>query len=130
MSEETTKPLPIGDIINRMYDIRAERSTLKDRDKELIAEWRELEGDLLNALDTAGMDMGRTDTASARITENVLPNVQDWDAFGEYIMEHNALHLLQRRPSAAAIRELLDANQKLPDGVDVYTQRAISLRKI
>jgi len=42
--------------------------------------------------------------------------------------ENDALFLLQRRPAAAAYRELLESGQTIP-GVEPYTQRQIGLRK-
>ena len=127
-AEKIDEPLPIGVIIDRLYAIRTERNKISARDKELTEEWKELEGILLIALDSQGQDMARSELATATVTVNSLPNV-DWDVFGPYIIANDALHLMQRRPSTASIRELITSRQPLPPGVEMYDQRKISLRK-
>jgi len=117
-----------GNIVKRMIELRDERRTIASRDKELIAEWKSLESELLLRLDEQGMESAKTAAGTASISEIILPNVVDWDAFYAYMKEEDALHLLQRRPSAAAFRELNDSGTTIP-GVDAYTQRTIGLRK-
>lgn len=126
--EENMTPLSTGDIIARMVLCRDERRRISGRDKELIDEWRSLEMELLIRLDGQGMKQASTDDGTATITKTILPNVTDWDALWEHIIEERAFHLLQRRPAAAAFRELHSSGEKVP-GIDAYEQRTISLRK-
>lgn len=111
-----------------MVDIREEKRRIKAREKELNDEWRSLELEALIRLDDQGMEKASTKRATISIGENILPQVVDWDAFGEHIIENDALYLLQRRPAAAAYRELLGSGETVP-GVEPYTQRSINLRK-
>lgn len=122
------QPLTTGQIVKRMVEVRDERRRISSRDKELIEEWRSLETELITRLDEQDMDKASTADGTASISETVLPQVVDWDAFYEYMKEEDALHLLQRRPAAAAFRELNDSGVAIP-GVDPYTQRTIGLRK-
>lgn len=117
-----------GNIVKRMIEVRDERRTIASRDKDLIVEWKSLESELILRLDDQGMESAKTAAGTASISETILPNVVDWDAFYTYMKEEDALHLLQRRPSAAAFRELNDSGMTIP-GVDAYTQRTIGLRK-
>ena len=125
---EDMTPLSTGDIISRMVSCRDERRRISGRDKELISEWRSLELELLTRLDSQGMKQASTDDGTATITKTTLPNVVDWDALWEHIVDTRAFHLLQRRPAAAAFRELNSSGEKIP-GIDAYEQRTISLRK-
>lgn len=120
--------LSIRDIIKRMAEIRAERRAISDRDKELIDEWRSNEMELIIRLDEQGQTLARTEEGTASITEQILPQVVDWDVLFEHIQETGDFHLLQRRPAAAAFRELNSAGIEVP-GIEPYTQRSISLRK-
>ena len=127
--EETTiDPMTTDEMISSMLAIRDERKSIKERDKELIGEWRELEARFLAALDAQGAKRAGTDNGTATVTENILPTIKDWDALTDYIISNGATHLLQRRVSSAAFRELQDAGQDVP-GVEPYTQRQISLRR-
>lgn len=126
MSEN--KEMTTADLIAKLVDIREEKRKIKAREKELNDEWRTLELEALIRLDDQGMDKASTKRGTISIGENVLPQVVDWDAFGEHIIQNDALFLLQRRPAAAAYRELLESGETVP-GVEPYTQRSINLRK-
>ena len=125
---EQEQPLTTGNIVKRMIEVRDERRKLSAADKDLIAEWRSLEMELLTRLDDQGMEKASTSDGTASISESVLPQVTDWDEFYAYMIKEDSLHLLQRRPAAAAFRELNDSGFVIP-GVESYTQRTIGLRK-
>jgi hypothetical protein len=122
------QPLTTAQIVAKMVAIRDEKRKIEERKKELNEEWRSLEFELLVRLDEQGMEKASTKDGTASINETILPQVVDWDAFYEHILEERAMHLLQRRPAAAAYRELLEAGEVVP-GIEPYTQRTIGLRK-
>ncbi len=128
MSEETSPPVPTSDIIARLVEVRDERRRIRERDQELTEKWRALEMELLVRLDEQGMLKASTGVGTASITETVLPNVTDWDAVYEHIKETGDFYLLQKRPSAAAFRELHNSGEVIP-GIEAYTKRSIALRK-
>jgi hypothetical protein len=120
--------LTMAQVIEKMMDIRDERRRISARDKELIDEWRSLEFEAIKRLDDQDMEKASSKKGTITITETVLPQVVDWDDFYAYIVEHDAFHLLQKRPTAAAFRELNESGEKVA-GVEPYTQRSIGLRK-
>lgn len=122
------QPLTTGQIVARMVEIRDERRTLSARDKELIDEGKSFEMELLIRLDEQGMEKVSTPAGTASISETILPQVVDWDEFYKYMVENDALYLLQKRPAAAAFREMHESGQPIP-GVEPFTQRTIGLRK-
>lgn len=128
MSEETSPPLATSAIIQKMADIRDERRRIADRDKELVAEWRTLEMELITRYEEQGVQKATTDAGTASITEMVVPQVVDWDAVYEHIKETGDFYLLQKRPAAAAFRELHEGGIEVP-GIQPYTKKTISLRK-
>jgi hypothetical protein len=117
----------------KLNEVRDEKRRIKEREKELIDEWRSLESELIGRYDDQGMKKASIDldggaTITASITEVVLPQVVDWDAVYEHIKESGDFYLLQKRPAAAAFRELIDSGETVP-GMEPYTKRSISLRK-
>lgn len=128
MSEKTSPPLTTSAIIAKLVEVRDEKRRIKEREQELTDEWRTLEMELLVRLDEQGMKKASTDDGTASVTEVVLPQVVDWDAVYEHIKETGDFYLLQKRPAAAAFRELHDSGEVIP-GMEPYTKRSISLRK-
>lgn len=128
MSEENSPIRPTSAIIEALVTCRDERRRIADRDKELISVWKTLEEELLNRLDEQGMLQGKTAAGTASITETIVPNVVDWDALQEHIQETGDFHLLQKRPAAAAFRELHASGEVIP-GMEAFNKRTISLRK-
>ena len=126
MSENTSPPLTTAAIIAKLVECRDEKRRIKEREKELIEEWRTLEMELLVRLDEQGVKKASTDDGTTTITEVVLPQVVDWDAVYEHIKETGDFYLLQKRPAAAAFRELHDSGEVIP-GMEPYTKRSISL---
>lgn len=128
-AEQPEQPkLTTEQLMDSMIAISDERREIKKREKVLIGEYRDLEAAFLAQLDEQGAKRAGTTAGTATITENILPTIKDWDALTNYIIENGATHLLQRRVSSAAFRELLDAGIEIP-GVEAYTQRQISLRR-
>jgi len=128
MSENTSPPITTSAIIAKLVEVRDEKRRIKEREKELTDEWRSLEMELLVRLEEQGMKKASTDDGTASITEVVLPQVVDWDAVYAHIKETDSFYLLQKRPAAAAFRELLDSGEEVP-GMEPYTKKSISLRK-
>ena len=123
----TSPPITTAAIIAKLDAIREEKRLLKAREKELIEAWRSAEMELLLRLDEQGVKKASTAIGTASITEVVLPQVVDWDAVYAYIQETGDFYLLQKRPAAAAFRELNESEITIP-GMEAYTKRSISLR--
>lgn len=59
----------------------------------------------------------------------LVPKVESWDDLYSWILENQALYLLQRRVSSTAYRDLLDSGEG-PDGIVPETIRKLSVRKV
>ena len=128
-AEENSDPLTVRELIEQLVEIRDEKTHLTEKDKILGEQYRALETVLMAKLDEQGMKRATIDgVATATLTEQVVPNVTDWDAVYGYILENEAMHLLQKRPATAAFRELHESGEAIP-GIEPYTKRTISLRK-
>lgn len=126
---EEKQPQTFGAMIDEMYQLREQKQGLESQAKKLKEQMDLLESAIINRLDVDETTMSRGKTASAILTETVVPKIDDWDEFYSYILENEAFHLLQRRPATTACRETLEAGEQIA-GVSTFTKRAISLRKI
>ena len=127
--EEGKQPQSFGSMIDEMYELRNQKQDYESKAKKIKEQMDVLESAIINRLDIDETTMSRGKTASAILTEQEIPKVEDWDEFYQYIQENEAFHLLQRRVSTAAARETLEAGEIIA-GVGTFTKRAISLRKI
>jgi hypothetical protein len=128
MSEKDSPLRPTSAIIEGLVEVRDERRAIADRDKVLVAAWKSLEEELMGRLDEQGMMQAKVGAGTASITEVIVPNVVDWDALQAHIQETGDFHLLQKRPAAAAFRELNASGESIP-GMEPFNKRTISLRK-
>ena len=118
-----------GEIVERLGEIRDEKANLKEQEQLLNGEERDLKFRLLHLMEEQG---GATRIAfgdlTATRTERIVPIINDWDEFAEYVLENQALHMLQRRVSAAAFGEMYETGQEVP-GLAPFNKVDISLRK-
>jgi hypothetical protein len=121
--------LSIGDLIDNLREIRAERRAISKRDSELVKEWDEAKGRLIFLIEQQGMKKASSALATATITEEEVPIVDDWDTLWDHIRRTGDLYLLQRRVATAAWREHLHAGTPIP-GTSSYHKKDISLREL
>jgi hypothetical protein len=119
-------PQTVSEIMARMFAIREEKRAWAKREKELNEEWAGLEATLLSKLDEQGSVRVSSRQGTAGIEEEVVPIIEDWDEFTNYMRDNDALYLLQRRIAVGAFRELARAGQEVP-GLRAVTKRSIGL---
>lgn len=124
------QPQSVADIVSDMLENRRRRRDLEAEIKGLNEKWRGLEQKLLQILESQGMQqVSVAGLGTASVSETVIPIVEDWDSFYQYIHDEEAYYLLQRRPATAAYRELVDASgEDAVPGVRPGIKRSISLR--
>lgn len=121
--------MKMGTIIDRLFELRTEKSDLNDKIKVINAEMEALEVLLMARLDDEETIKACGKNAGVTITTLVVPNVTDWDAVHAYIVDHQACYLLEKRLSAAPWRELEAMGTHIP-GTEPFEKRSLSLRKL
>ena len=77
-----------------------------------------------------GVSSVRTDQGTVVLSTKTRYNTQDWDSFKEFIKEHDALDLLEKRIAQTNMATFLEENPSLvPAGLNSMTEYAISVRK-
>lgn len=119
----------------RLDDLATERDALRETKRAIEAQLKELdallainEQSIMEVADELGLDRFAVGNLTFAISEQVVGNTEDWDEVYNYIREHDAFYLLQRRLSNAAYKELLDSGETLP-GVVPFTKRSLNMRK-
>jgi hypothetical protein len=131
MSED----MKLDDLVTTYLTIRTERNTLKNqweiRDAELKADLEQLEQAMLVACNAINADSIRTGSGTIIKSLKETYTCGDWDNFKQYVVDNNALDLLQQRISQTNFKEFMSTRQDegLPPGISTLREVAITVRK-
>ena len=125
MNARTT---PLGTLIDQINGVREKKRQLSDKLSELDKEYKELEEQIKQRLEVEGMDKATGKKATVSLSKVVVANIVDYDALCKYIKRTGYFHLLQRRVSDPAFRELA-ASKPVP-GLEAFTKINLNLRSI
>jgi hypothetical protein len=103
----------LGQLIDKLHAVRTKRQALADQDKPLEKEEGEIRKSIIAELLAQQTDEGKSKKLKVSLTYSTVANVKDWDAFWDFILKGKGKynHLLQRRVSDPAYRELLQLAQ-------------------
>lgn len=118
----------LADLAFQRDDLRSRKKALEDQVKVLDEQLKDNEGAIIELLDAQGVTRSGVGPYSMSISETTVANATDWDATFQYIAEHEAWHLVQRRVANAAYSEMLDQGLTVP-GLEPFTKRSLNFRK-
>jgi hypothetical protein len=120
--------MKIGDLIRRKAEIKERKSVLSAEEKILNEEERKIDGALITQLESIGTNKASSIEGYGSITlsEDIVPEIVDWDEFYAHIAKTGDFSLLQRRPSVTSFREAI-AFSPIP-GAAARTVKKINYR--
>jgi hypothetical protein len=121
--------ITVGSLIDSMSDLRSKKRALEAEVKTINGQMDALEAQLLDLMDSEGISKSTGKLCTASVSESRQFNNDDWDTFVAFMAKTKQFHLIQRRISAPAVRELWDKKGAVP-GLSQYTKREISLRDL
>jgi len=127
--------IKLDSLVETYLAIRNERDKLSRehdaKDKELSNELAQIEQVLLNSCNEVGADSIRTGagTVIKSTKENFVCG--DWDNFKQYVMQHDAIELLQQRIHQTNFKEFLSGREDegLPPGISSMREFKVTVRK-
>ena len=125
----------VDSLVKAYLAIRLERDKLakkyQQEDSELKDQMNRLESAMLETCDDIGAETLRTESGTIikSLKENFVCG--DWDNFKSYVLENQALELLQQRISQSNFREFLSTREEegLPPGISTMREFKITVRK-
>ncbi len=123
-------PPTIGTLIDALKKIDIRRSELSAEETRLKADREAMEKQIIALMDKQDTRIGEGKIARASIIESEEPTTEDWVKFLTWARRTNNLHLIQRRISAPAWRELRALKKTEVPGIGVFTKRSLSLRAV
>ena len=131
MSEVNTEEL-----VKAFIAIRNQRDRLLQEyeaaDKALKAESMQIETALLNICNSVNADSIKTSHGTVMRKLNERFFCQDWDNFYKFVLDNEAVQLLERRIHQGNFKEFMKDHEGdgLPPGVNVMREYGVSVRKI
>ena len=125
MSETTANKL-----VKIYLKIREKRAELSKQDSELEEQQGVIEAELLNICKETGADGLRTEFGT--VTRSVKKRfwTSDWSSFYDFVKEHNAIELLEKRVSQANMATFLEENpDAVPPGLQVDSRYTAVIRR-
>jgi hypothetical protein len=122
-------------LVEAFITLRNERDRLRNeyeiKDSVVKNEMTVLEQELLAICNETNATSIKTDkgTVIRKLTERYF--CSDWDNFRDYVLEHQALELLERRIHQGNFKEFISEREKdgLPPGVNVMREFGVTVRK-
>jgi hypothetical protein len=131
---ETTE-LNLDELVKIYLTIRTEREKLKSswevQDGELEQEMKLLEQSMLTVCNDTNASSIRTESGTVIRSLKERFTTNDWDNFKKFVLDNEAIDLLERRIHQGNFKEFMAEHQGegLPPGVNVMKEFTIVVRK-
>lgn len=119
----------LGSTIDEIWALREDKRKAEIVVKDIEAKIAGKEEALLGRMDKEDTRKAEGKHASVAITEATVGTIEDWDAFTTYLAKSKNFHLIQKRISDPAYRELLGMGKPVP-GVKPFTKRKLTVRSL
>ena len=109
------------------------RASIQDLDAQIEAikeQQQEVKNEIKDRMRAMGTKSMKTDSGTVSLTEKTRYYTQDWDSFKRFVIEHDAVDLLEKRIAQTNMRTFLEENPALvPPGLNSDTEFDVSVRK-
>lgn len=123
----------VEDVIAAYIKLRDKKealeSAVKEQTKELTEKMVKLENYLREQADAMGVTSFKTKHGTAFLTTTDFAAVADWDAVLDFVKQHDAYDMLERRVSKKAVRGYIDQMKQVPAGINYGTRLDINVRR-
>lgn len=127
-----TKAPTLGTLADRIWTLKESKKAADKVVKEIEADITAIEEQIFEALDAQDSRKAEGKLASISINSSIQATTEDWDKFIRFVAAGKRsdkaayLHLVQRRVSVEAYRELLTLGIDVP-GIKPFSKRSISV---
>jgi len=134
MTETESETIPLDRLAKIYRKIRAEITTLTQEYDSKIETLKAQQDEIKNAMKDMMKAMGvtsvRTEQGTVVLSVSTRYSTQDWDSFKKFVVEHDAVDLLEKRIAQGNMNQFLEENPGLvPPGLNSSSEYSISVRK-
>lgn len=113
-------------LLATLIELKVAKRGLDAKLAKLNSASNELEEQILQRFTAEEISSVRVSGGLATRVVETVPNVCDWDVFYAFVKKHNAFELLQRRVTATAWRERVEAGKPVP-GIESFNRVHLKL---
>jgi predicted transcriptional regulator len=135
MAEESyAQPLPMDKLAKVYRKIRDHIQTITKEHETEVAALKAQQDEIANAMreqmKALGVKSVRTEHGTVTMSMKTRYMSQDWDAFKTFMVENDALDLVERRISQLNMAKFLEENpDNIPPGLSSESEYAITVKK-
>jgi len=132
MSETPDVPMDkLARVYRKMQQRIQELTAAYESEVEALkAQQDTIKNELKDRMLALGVKSVNTDAGTVILSTKVRYNTQDWDAFKQFVIEHDAVDLLEKRIAQTNMATFLKENPSLmPPGLNSNSEFSISVRK-
>lgn len=121
----------LAKIYIKMRDKRAELTAAYEKhEADIKAQQDEIANAMKDILHKAGGEAMRTQYGTVALKTNTRYYVQDWDAMSQFIIDNQAVYLLEKRVAQRNMAEFLEANPgTAPPSLNTMSEITVSVTK-
>ena len=121
--------IKLGTLIDKLSDLRERKRGLDEDRKEINKEYETVEHEIMDFMEINKLEKASGENATASYKIETYPQVDDKEKLTLWVVKENRYEFLQSRVNMGPVKEMLDADNLLPDGVTVFTKPKLSLRR-
>jgi hypothetical protein len=127
---EEADAVPLDKLVRIYMKMRAKLSEL-DAEVEIIKEQQQLiKNEIKDRMRSVGAKSMKTAHGTVSLTEKTRYYTQDWDSFKRFVIENDAVDLLEKRIAQTNMKLFLQENPAMvPPGLNSDTELDVSIRK-
>lgn len=122
--------VPLDKLVRIFMKMRAKLTEL-DAQVEAIKEQQQMiKSEIKDRMRSVGAKSMKTEHGTVSLTEKTRYYTQDWDSFKRFVIENDAVDLLEKRIAQTNMKTFLQENPTLvPPGLNSDTELDVSIRK-
>ena len=129
-----TEQIPLDKLARVYRKIRTKIQDMTKAHEEAVGvleqQRDEIAAEMKDRMLVSGLKSVRTDEGTIMLGIKIRYSTQDWDSFKKFVVEHDAVDLLEKRIAQTNMSQFLEENPGLvPPGLNSSSEYSVSVRK-
>jgi len=128
--ESVVENIPLDKLVKIHSKIKAQMEALDRQLAELEEQRTEIRLAIKDQMRALGLTSVQTSSGTVSLMKKTRYNTQDWDSFKSFLLEHQAVDLLEKRIAQTNMAQFLEENPGVvPPGLNSVTEFDIRVTK-